>query len=70
MSVILYGLFEQPCSPTVLRAFPSLYVAGQIEKERIFSNYLSKCVLEGIIQGTVIYYVSIYIVSRSVSDEG
>jgi len=28
VSILSYGLFDQPFSPTVLRTFPSLYVAG------------------------------------------
>lgn len=70
VTITLYGVFEEPFSAPVLRMFPSLYVSGQVEKERVISNYLVKCVLEGIAQGTIIYYVSVYITSRSVSPDG
>lgn len=49
ISVFIYGIFENPFSATVLRIFPSLYVAGQVEKERVFSNYLAKCALEAML---------------------
>ncbi|EAS02708.2 adenylate/guanylate cyclase domain protein (macronuclear) [Tetrahymena thermophila SB210] len=70
ITVFTYGIFERPFSTVVLKTFPSLYVSGQVEKDRVFSNYIVKCLIEGIIQGTIIYYVSIYIVSRSVSKFG
>ncbi|KAL4448656.1 hypothetical protein ABPG74_012745 [Tetrahymena malaccensis] len=70
ITVFTYGIFETPFQTVVLKTFPSLYVSGQVEKDRVFSNYIIKSLIEGILQGTIIYYVSIYIVSRSVSKFG
>ncbi|EGR27982.1 hypothetical protein IMG5_185650 [Ichthyophthirius multifiliis] len=69
-TVILYGLYDTPFQKIVLQIFPSLYVSGLVEKQRVLSNFVLQSVLEGLFQGTLIYYVSIYIVSRSLSIDG
>ncbi|EGR32967.1 hypothetical protein IMG5_065350 [Ichthyophthirius multifiliis] len=69
-TIFLYGIYDIPFQKTVLQIFPSLYISGQVEKQRVFSNFILQSILEGILQGTLIYYVSIYIVSRSLSIDG
>jgi phospholipid-translocating ATPase len=62
--------FEKPFSLNYAFAYPGLYSESRYKKTHLFKKFILRAVLEGCIHSTVIFYIGLYHVGRSMSPEG
>ena len=70
VNILFYGLYDKPVDFKVIKLFPALYLDGISQRKSIIQNFLVRCVIEATLQAILIYYMTIYIVSRSLASNG
>lgn len=68
--IIMFSASSPRDSSIVLRNFPALYMDGKLQKQRIFQLFIFRTVFESLIHACIIFYVVIYAIQDSVSEEG
>lgn len=63
------GLADKPLDP-VYNILKGLYVTGQQESSRVFKNYIFKVLLEGLVQGILIFFLISFSNQMSKMDDG
>lgn len=68
--LLLIGVMNTPVNSLVVSMYPALYLTGVKEKQDIYVRFFLEVLVEALLQGTFVFYASIYSVLESAGHHG